>query len=403
MEVTNLVSQLQTRLSSLWREPALLQEPFLADVTSLVAMPGWMPAVGAVGSTSGHTLFFRACDLLPEAAIIMLHAGYDATRSHANDHASENRSECLYAAFGACKRDEKAGRCAAAHVLLRELLEFGLDPNEPRFNAPLVYGAYAAPKAGLLLVNAGADPFAKTAVGETAYSAARLREYAVPPHMKEDFTRLVARMREIGLQRPPPKGGSVRLRKPGLAPSRDRGAASFRKRIGWPGADNDFVVVAAEVDTQRLADALASATNARRIEAGIASRRVPDPTEGYAVMAMVGNPWALSLLHSGSPVRGTGQLERVIRSLTLALHTRVVEVWQDRVIVHSASGGSVEQAVLAVDEESLDAGPLDSRLADLGILVPPMGRSGDGLWFELTIEGLRKSDLLQVDLVVVRE
>jgi hypothetical protein len=221
--------------------------------------------------------------------------------------------------------------------------------------------------------------------------------------MKDDFIRLVARMREIGLQRPPPKGGSVRLRKPGLAPSRDRGAASFRKHIGWPGADNDFVVVAVEVDTQRLADGLASASSAHGVEAGIVSRRVPDPAEGYAVIAMAGNPWALALLHSGSPARGTGQLESLIRSLTLALQTRIVEVWQDRVIVHSASGGSVEQTVLSVDEETLDAGALDSRLADLGILVPAMGWSGDGLWFELTIEGLRKSDLLRVDLVVVRE
>jgi hypothetical protein len=302
-----------------------------------------------------------------------------------------------------CERDEKAGQRGAAHALLRELLEFGLDPNQARPNGPIVYSAFAAPVAGMMLLDAGADPFAKTPAGETAYSAARLREYAVRPHMKDDFTRLVARMREIGLQRPPPKGGSVRLRKPGLAPSRDRGAASFRKRIGWPGADNDFVVVAAEVDTRRLADGLASVSNAHGVEADIASRRVPDPAEGYAVIAMVGNPWTVSLLHSGSPVRGTGQLESLIRSLTLALQTRIVEVWQDRVIVHSASGGSVEQTVLSVDEETLDAGALDSRLADLGILVPAMGWSGDGLWFELTIEGLRKSDLLRVDLVVVRE
>jgi hypothetical protein len=333
----------------------------------------------------------------------MLHAGYDATRSHVDNVDMDNRVECLKAAFGACTRDEKAGRCGAAHDLLRDLLEFGLDANGARSNVPLIYSAYAAPKAGMLLLDAGADPFAKTAVGETAYSAARLREYAVPPHMKEDFTRLVARMREIGLQRPPPKGGSVRSRKPGLVPSRDRGAALFRKRIGWPGADNDFVVVCAEVDAERLGALLASATDARCVEVDIASRRVPEPVQGYPVLAMVNNSWAMALLHSGSPVRGVAHMKSVVRNLALTAETRIVEVWQDRVIIHIPSGGAVEQTVVAVNEDTLHTGPLDSCLADLGILVPPMGLSGDGLWFELTVEGLRKADLLRVDLVVVRE
>ena len=404
-EAAARVSQLHQRLNGLWRDPTLVDE-FTRDLRATAQCPEGRASLEGVPNGTSELMLLRLCDLLPAAAKELIELGVDPRRSHHPDSAAETQAECLFAVCRACAREERRAEIPLIPLgLLRLLLDAGLPANvaRPHGITPLHCAVTESPSAAELLLDAGADPLARSSSGETPYSAARLRLHSANASLREPLLRLVERMRRIGLGRVPPKGGSVRTKGAALDPSRHRGVASFRKRIGWPGADNDFVVLCAELDAGRLGAALATASSARRVEVGVASRRVPDPTESYPVLAMRNNAWSLALLHTGSPVRGTGQLQSVIRSLTLALQTRVVEVWQDRVIIHSPSGGSVEQTVVAVDEDTLDTGPLDSCLADLGILVPPMGLSGDGLWFELTVEGLRKADLLRVDLVVVRE
>jgi hypothetical protein len=404
-EAAARVSQLHQRLNGLWRDPTLVDQ-FMRDLRATAQCPEGRASLERVPNGTNELMLLRLCDLLPAAAKELIELGVDPHRSHYPDSAAATRAECLFAVCRASAREERRAQTPLVPLgLLRLLLDAGLPANSARPHGitPLHSAATESPSAAEMLLDAGADPFARSSSGETPYSAARLRLQSANASLRGPLLRLIERMRVIGRGRVPPKGGSVRTKGSALGPLRHRGAASFRKRIGWPEADNDFVVLCADVDAERLAASLASSSGALRIEADIASRRIAEPAESYPVVAMRNNAWSLALLHSGSPVRGTGQLESVIRSLTIALQTRVVEVWQDRVIVHSASGGSVEQTVLSVAEETLDAGPLDSRLADLGILVPAMGWSGDGLWFELTIEGLRKSDLLRVDLVVVRE
>lgn len=304
--------------------------------------------------------------------------------------------------------DRSTALCAAIPDtrMVTLLLDHGADPNLPK-RAGLTALMDAAGDGRLdiveLLLASGADPLAKSMVGETPLRlAAAARDRGVDPEGKV-LRRLWRAAQDAARGR---KGSTLvcRRRKSMLDPASDRGVGALRSLYQWGEADWAILPLASEVE--HVSAVLADVESAPRREEDVAKRLVVDSERLYFVFELKGLPWTLVPLQVGAPVRQTREMERLAADAAKRLECRGVllyattfyDIAPDGALRFWAPGGGDPDEV---PRSVLDE--LDGALAEREVLVPGISFDTDGYHVQLCLHGVRKRDVGRVDVVVLEE
>lgn len=281
----------------------------------------------------------------------------------------------------------------------RLLLAAGANPNAVAGNhvPALHFATYDDESLDLvrILVDAGADPLAVNAVGESPIDNAR--RFGSPEMVA--LLREAAAPRLAGLKR---KSLATMRRKKRVDVESARGVMDLAESFASLDYEYSFAMVDAPVEA--VARELADRWRAPRLEAEAHQRLVKDADAYTAVLALRSNPWTLVL---PSDTGFSREVEEAAKWLSETLATRAMSC-RFHLATEYREGELVASAGDYDDEWSLyrvrrNVSEVSEWLGERGVFVPKIHVGGNGYWAEVLVCGLRKADLGRLDIVVQAE
>lgn len=402
-EAKNLVSRAHALYDQYERRVASHEE-LASLLRSLAGHPELAISLDTIGGgPRDQLLLVRVAREFPAQVMGLVLSGARVEREFADPSRDENPNCVLQRALYAAGDEARRGlRQGPAYQLVRDILALDVDVNRPGFAGfrPLHHAA-DYPHAALLLLEAGADPRAKAQLGDTPLMMVTqfLDDFAESrDFLKEDLEILLERMKKIRPRRRQ-KAVVVEAVEGGpLRPARESGIALARALHGWPESGAETGVLAAQASVEAVAKCAGVALRACIHHRSVVGKCVPDDERAVPVLKLKASAWSLVFVSGPGPVGHLEPWRERAADLSKRLKRPVVEVWDS--LVRTYEKGRLTRTLEA------GAGPDDAIEAFLGqqrLLIPPLGLTGDGADFTLTIGGVKLADVERVDVLILEE